>query len=154
MDASEIYSKRLNAKEVTLLKEMEIHFSSSWWTNQTFWRRSGTENTHLDSGTPNSRRESKEFSWRMRMVSSSITSRLTSRCQWSDKWLLVHVRKLHIPPSRWTQSQTLFAKRRIIPYSTGYIDVTRTTHTNLDVKQESRIDDYWSIDGSRDLSDS
>ena len=34
-----------------------------------------------------------------------------------------------------------------------YIDVTRTTHTNLDVKQEKRIDDYWNIDGSRDLSD-
>ena len=33
-----------------------------------------------------------------------------------------------------------------------YIDVTRT-HTNLDVKQENRIDDYWNIDGSRDLSD-
>ena len=29
-----------------------------------------------------------------------------------------------------------------------------TTHTNLDVKQEKRIDDYWNIDGSRDLSDS
>ena len=27
-------------------------------------------------------------------------------------------RKLHIPPSRWTQSQTLLAERRIIPYST------------------------------------
>ena len=26
-------------------------------------------------------------------------------------------------------------------------------HTNLDVKQEKRIDDYWNIDGSRDLSD-
>ena len=35
-----------------------------------------------------------------------------------------------------------------------YIDVSRTTHTNLDVMQESRIDDYWNIDGSRDLSDS
>ena len=35
-----------------------------------------------------------------------------------------------------------------------YIDVSRTTHTNLDVKQEKRIDDYWNIDGSRDLSDS
>ena len=35
-----------------------------------------------------------------------------------------------------------------------YIDVSRTTHTNLDVKQERRIDDYWNIDGSRDLSDS
>ena len=33
-----------------------------------------------------------------------------------------------------------------------YIDVSRTTHTNLDVKQEKRIDDYWNIDGSRDLS--
>ena len=35
-------------------------------------------------------------------------------CQWSDKWFLVHVRKLHKPPSRWTQSQTLLAERRII----------------------------------------
>ena len=35
-----------------------------------------------------------------------------------------------------------------------YIDVSRTTHTNLDVMQERRIDDYWNIDGSRDLSDS
>ena len=34
------------------------------------------------------------------------------------------------------------------------IDASRTTRTNLDVKQERRIDDYWNIDGSRDLSDS
>ena len=34
-----------------------------------------------------------------------------------------------------------------------YIDVTRTTCTNLDVKLEKRIDDFWNIDGSRDLSD-
>ena len=34
-----------------------------------------------------------------------------------------------------------------------YIDVTRTTHTNLDVEQEKHIDDYWDIGGSRDLSD-
>ena len=32
--------------------------------------------------------------------------------------------------------------------------VSSTTHTNLDVLQESLIDDYWNIDGSRDLSDS
>ena len=35
-----------------------------------------------------------------------------------------------------------------------YIDALRTTRTNLDVMQERRIDDYWNIDGSRDLSDS
>ena len=33
------------------------------------------------------------------------------------------------------------------------IDVSRTTHTNLDVKQEKRIDDFWNVDGSRDSSD-
>ena len=39
------------------------------------------------------------------------------------------------------------------PIPLKYIDVTRSTHTNLDVKQEERVDDYWNIDGSRDLSD-
>ena len=39
------------------------------------------------------------------------------------------------------------------PIPLKYIDVSRTTHTNLDVKQERRIDDYWNIDGSRELSD-
>ena len=29
------------------------------------------------------------------------------------------------------------------PVPLKYIDVSRTTHTNLDVKQEKRIDDYW-----------
>ena len=39
------------------------------------------------------------------------------------------------------------------PIPLKYIDVSRTTHTNLVFKQEKRIDDYWNIDGSRDLSD-
>ena len=141
MDASEIYSKRLNAKEVIFHhRKWKIYFSSRRWTNQSCRKRSGTENTHLGTGTPNSRRMSRRFSWRIRRVSST-TSRLTSGCRWSDKWFLVHVRKLHIPPSRWTQSQTLLAERGIIPIPLKY-------------KQERRIDDYWNIDGSRDLSDS
>ena len=119
MDASEIYPESLNAKEVIFSqRNWKIHFSSRRWTNQMYWRWSGTENIHLDTGSPNSRRRSKRFSWRIRSVSTSTTSRLTSGCRWSTKWLLVHVRKLHIPPSRGTQSQTLHAKRRIIPYST------------------------------------
>ena len=39
------------------------------------------------------------------------------------------------------------------PIQLKYIDASRTTRTNLDVMQERRIDDYWNIDGSRDLSD-
>ena len=40
------------------------------------------------------------------------------------------------------------------PVPLKYIDVSRTTDTNLDVKQQRRIDDYWNVDGSRDLFDS
>ena len=40
------------------------------------------------------------------------------------------------------------------PIPLKYIDVSRATRTNLDVMQERRIDGYWNIDGSRDLSDS
>ena len=34
-----------------------------------------------------------------------------------------------------------------------YIDVTRITHTSLDVLLEKQIDDYWNVDGERELSD-
>ena len=45
-------------------------------------------------------------------------------------------------------------RQESFPFPLKYIDVSRTTCTNLDVKQEKRIDDCWNIDGSRDLSDS
>ena len=109
MDASEIYSKRH--------KEKGKLFSNRRWTNQTSWRWSGLENIHLGTAASNSRRKSPWFSWRIRRVSST-TSRLVSGCRWSNEWFLVHVRKLHIPPSRWTQSQTLLAERSIISFST------------------------------------
>ena len=98
-------------------RKRRIYFSNRRGTNQNPWRRSGPENIHLGTSSTNSRRKSPWFSWRIRRVSST-TSRLVSGCRWSDKWLLVHVGKLYIPPSRWTQSQSLLAKRRIIHHST------------------------------------
>ena len=81
IDGSETYSKRLNAKEVIFLQNGI--FSSRRLTNQIFRRRSGTEN-NLETGTPNSRKRSRRFSWRLRRVSST-TSRHTSGCRRSDK---------------------------------------------------------------------
>ena len=51
----------------------------------------------------------------------------------------------HVEPSftRWDKNHSIPLK---------YIGVSRTTRTNLDVMQERRIDDYWNIDGSRDVS--
>ena len=74
MDASEIYSKRLNAKEVIFPKEKgEFVSSNRRWTNQTSWRRSGPENMHLDTASTNSRRKSRRFSWRIIRISSATS---------------------------------------------------------------------------------
>ena len=39
------------------------------------------------------------------------------------------------------------------PIPLKHIDVARTTHTSLDVMMEKHIDDYWNVDGERELSD-
>ena len=40
-------------------------------------------------------------------------------------------------------------KEESFPIPMKYIDVTRTTHTSLDVLLERQIDDYWNVDGER-----
>ena len=45
-------------------------------------------------------------------------------------------------------------KEETIPIPLKYFDVTRSTHTDLDVLQEKRIDDYWNVESGRHLSNS
>ena len=59
MDASENYSQRLNAKEVIFPKQGEFIFPIADERNQNPWRRSGTQNIHLDTASTNSRRDSR-----------------------------------------------------------------------------------------------
>ena len=40
------------------------------------------------------------------------------------------------------------------PIPLKYIDVMRSTHTDLDVMQEKRINDHWNVDENRRVSDS
>ena len=56
----------------------------------------------------------------------------------------------HIEP----QVQLIVPKEETFPIPPKYMDVTRSAHTNLDVLQESRIDDYWNVDVKQSLSDS
>ena len=39
------------------------------------------------------------------------------------------------------------------PIALNYIDVTRTTDTTLDMMSEKNIEEYWNVDGDRELSD-
>ena len=66
-------------------------------------------------------------------------------CAMSGSFIYRH----HVEP----RVQLFSPREESFPIPLNYIDVSRTTHTNLDVKQERRIDDYWNIVGSRDLSD-
>ena len=66
---------------------------------------------------------------------------------WSMSGNFIH--RHHVEP----RVKLYSPREESFPIPLKYIDVSRTTHTNLDVKQEKRIDDYWNIDGSRDLSD-
>ena len=43
---------------------------------------------------------------------------------------------------------------RNIPSPLKYMDATRSTHTDLDVMQEKRVDEYSNVDSNRSLSDS
>ena len=70
MDASEIHAKRLNAKEAKMPDSGEMFlFTVADGTVKPFWRRPGTENIHLHTGSFNSRKESPRFPERIRRVS-------------------------------------------------------------------------------------
>ena len=49
--------------------------------------------------------------------------------------------------------QLYVPKEETFPIPLKYIDVTRSTHTQLDVMQEKRIDDFWNVDDNKSLSD-
>ena len=80
MDALEIYSKRLNAKQVIFPKENgNFIFPITDGPIKLPGGDQGLITSAFDTGTSNSRRKSRRFSWRIRRVSST-TSRLTSGC--------------------------------------------------------------------------
>ena len=61
-----------------------------------------------------------------------------------------HIYRHHVEPR-----VKLFVPRdESFPIPLRYIDVTRATSTTLDVMLERRIDDYWNIEGNRNISDS
>ena len=154
MDASEIYSKRLNAQEVIFPKENGKKFcpvadgriklpggDQDLRTSTLIRERPVRGESHIDflgeaegslppphDSFPDAGEAINHF-WSM-----------------SGNFKYRH----HVEP----RVQLCSPREESFPIPLKYIDVSRTTHTNLDVKQERRIDDYWNIDGSRDVSDS
>ena len=51
-------------------------------------------------------------------------------------------------------NQLFVLKEETFPTPLKHIDVTKSTHTDLDLMQEKRIDDYWFVASSKHFSDS
>ena len=153
MDASEIYSKRLNAKEVIFPKEkgkfvfpvadgrIKLPGGDQELRTSTFVRQRPIQGESNIDFVGESERSLPPPQDSFPDAGEAIND------FWSMSGNFIY--RHHVEPrvKLYSPREEAFA----IPLK--YIDVSRTTHTNMDVKQEKRIDDYWNIDGSRDLSD-
>ena len=147
MDASEIYSKRLKCERCDISQTRIIYFSSRRWTNQTPWRRSRPENIHLDTAATNSRRQSRLIFLENQ---KGLFHHLTTHFRMPVKRLMIfgpHQDTSYTATTLNPESKLHSPREEQFPVPLEYIDVSRTTHTNLDVKLEK-------AHRSTDLSDS
>ena len=152
MDASEIYSKRLNAKKVIFPEEKEFIFQSQMDESNLLGGDQELRTSTLVRPRPIQGESNIGFLGESEgSLPQTHDSLPVAGEAINDFWSMSgsFIYRHHVEPS-----VKLYSPREeSFPFPLKYIDVTRTTHTNLDVKQEKRIDDFWNVDGSRDLSD-
>ena len=152
LDASEIYPRRINAKEVLIRhKDDEFIFPFADGTAKFSGRdnefreptqirestaRSEDFNRELEGESGESQRAESTYDAEARADVRSIPGDFIYRHHKEPRV------QLYVP------------KEETFPIPLKYIDVTRSTHTHLDVLQEKRIDDYWNVNSNRSLSDS
>ena len=152
MDASEIYSKRLNAKDVIFPKQGEFIFPIADGRIKTPGGDQELRTSTLVRHRPIQGESNIDFLGESELSLLPPQDSLPDAGEamndfWSMSGSLIY--RHHVEP----RVKLYSPREESSPIPLKYIDVTRTTHTNLDVKQEKRIDDYWNINGSRDLSD-
>ena len=152
MDASEIYSKRLNAKEVIFPKQGEFIFPIADGRIKTPGGDQELRTSTLRRPRPIQGESNLDFLGESEGSLPQPQDLLPDAGEaindfWSMSGSFIY--RHHVEP----RVKLYSPREESFPIPLKYIDVTRTTHTNVDVKQEKRIEDYWNIDGSRDLSD-
>ena len=153
MDASEIYSKRLDAKEVIFPKENgEFIFPIADGRIKTLGGDQDLRTSTLVRHRPIQGESRVDFLGELegslpQPQDSSPDAREAINDFWSKSENFIY--RHHVEP----RVKLYSPREESFSIPLKYIDVTRTSQTNLDVKLEKRIDDYWNIDGSRNLSD-
>ena len=139
MHALEIYPQRINAKGVWMSQKGENHIPSGSWYSKIVRNRQWIPRTHSKVGT--TCRE-----WRSQPTESRHDAEA-----WKDFWSIQgdFIHRHHIEP----RVQLFVPKEETFLVPLKYVDVTRSTHTKLDVLQENRIDDFLNVDANRSLSE-
>ena len=153
MDASGIYSKRLNAKEVIFPKQGEFIFPIADGRIKTHGGDQELRTSTLVRQRPNQGESNIDFLGESEGSLPQPQDSLPDAGEAIYDFLSMSgsfIYRHHVEP----KVKLYSPREESFPIPLKYIDVSRPSHTNLDVKQEKRIDDYWNIDGSRDLSDS
>ena len=152
MDASEIYSKRLNAKEVIFPKQGEFIFPIADGRIKTLGGDQELKTSTLVRHRPIQEESNIDFLGESEGSLPPPHDSLPDAGEaMNDFWSMSgnFFYRHHVEP----RVKLYSPREESFPIPLKYIDVIRTTRTNLDVMQEKRNDDYWNIDGSRDLSD-
>ena len=144
MDASEIYSKRLNAKEVIFPKEKEFIFPIADGRIKTPGGDQELRTSTLIRPRPIQGEGHVDFLGKSegslpQPHDSFPDAGETINDFWSMSGSFIY--RHHVEP----RVEFYSPKEESFPIPLKYIDVTRTTHTNLDVKQEKRIDDTGTL---------
>ena len=153
MDASEIYSKRLNAKEVTFPKENGKNFFVADGRIKFAGGDQDLRTSTLVRHRPIQGESNIDFLGELEGSLPQPPDSFPDAGEalndfWSTSGNFIYRHHLE------TRVKLYSPREESFPIPLKYIGVSRTTQTNLDVKQERHIDDYWNIDGSRDLSGS
>ena len=118
MDTSEIHPRRINAKEVlTPMSGEKVIFPIADGTVKLSRGGQALRTSTLIRDSPDRGEEQEHLLGESDGVFITFSSLIVGWL-WSKKRFLVHFRELHLPSSRWTESQTARAERRIIPNST------------------------------------
>ena len=152
MDATEIYSERLNAKEVIFPKENgEFIFPIADGRSKLSGGDQELRTPTLIREHPIRGESHLDFLGELQGSLAPPHDSFPDGEAINDFWSMFgnFIYRHHVEP----RVKLCSPREESFPIPPKYIDVSRTTHTNLDVKQEKRIDDSWNIDGSRDLSD-
>ena len=137
MDASEIHARRLNAKgSVKADERWQFYFPSRRWNSQNTWRRSTSETIHLDQGSSWIEERNKKF-FEESHTDSLLQILFKMTLHWMKrkrKMISGLLRETSFIAITWNpESNCAGRKKNHFAIPLQYIDVTRTTHTSLDI---------------------